>query len=597
MGQVGSSPDSELAQSGPEAPISASPESPVAEGSGAPAAVETVHEEGSVPTPAPLVLAPDDGTASVDLDEETARRRSPARGSGARVGRLPTDPLDDIVAVTMNPRSPGTPLPASADPLGWEALDLEPMDDAADTGPYRSTRAAGPPPPPAAIYDHPLDGLRAGPTGVRGYSPDPSRVPTPDRPELFYEVYEAPVLTPPPRRRASSSYGGGATTRDSLELILDGDGPGHTGHAHQPRTRSPVPPVYAQEYYAGGEPQWGPPERTYAPPADPIHVESLDTGYGAGPPNRLVPGAYQPASEGSSALALRGPPRGRPIAPAPPPPAPLAEGEWDDQPTELYEGRRVTPAPEAVRRATTSEALVVRPAAGAMEAFGEWVSGDFELVREISSQDMALQAPVPTLRDPDSLAANRYRRLGHLVEEAAATAYCRTVAITSPGTGDGKSVTALNLALILSEAPGRRVALLDCNLRRPALGRMIGLNDELGLTGMFQRQLTLVEALVHVTDRDLFILPAGGPHPNPSEVLRSPLFLAVLRRLEAEAHLLVVDTPALMPTADVSLLARMVDRLVVVVRAGHTRKQALADSLRDVDESKLLGVVLNEAEV
>ena len=575
MAKVGSSPDAETTPRAPEGPAVADLGSPSSQAAGDDSSAGGASPAG--------------GAGQDPATESAAADQTP-------LGRRPTDPLDPAPRAATSP--PGAPLAAlnagGGPPQG-------PADDDSDTGRTRPAPGGGPPPPPPQGSAVP-PGAPSRAHGSRSYSPHSSRTPSPSQPDLFYEVYDAPVLTPPPWRRAPSG-GGSPTTRDSLELILDA-GPAGRSEPSYGRSRSVVPPAYGHRQRGNNDlASWDEAEPGYAPRPNPVDVETLDTGYGAGPPNRARSASYGagPGPAGSAALAApvraATPPQPRPI-PAPLVPSPpLAEGEWDDQPTELYEGRRQTPRPtDVARRATTSEALVLRPAAGAMEAFGAWVSGDFDLAREISSADLALQAPVPSLRDPDSLSANRYRMLGHLLEEAAATSYCRSVAVTSAGPGDGKSVTALNLALILSEAPGRRVALLDCNFRRPAIANMVGLSDELGLLGVFQRQLSLVEALVRVADRDLFILPAGGAYSNPSEVLRSPLFLAMVRRLEAEAHMLVVDTPPLVPTADVSLLARLVDRLVVVVRAGHTPKRGLADALQTVDEGKLLGLVINEVE-
>ena len=275
---------------------------------------------------------------------------------------------------------------------------------------------------------------------------------------------------------------------------------------------------------------------------------------------------------------------------------------WEDQPTELFQGRRkvITPVPGSmamVQRTATPDALMVRASTGDLEIFADLLGGPLDASREILSIDLPANPMLPALLRPDSLAANRYRVLGNRIGDAAWRDYWRIIAITSAGEGDGKSVTALNLALVLSEEPTRRVGLVECNLRRPSFGSMLGLSDELGLVSIFRRQATLTESMVCIADRDLYLLPAGVPYPRPSEILQSPLFSAIVKRLEMDLNIVIIDAPPVLPVADVNLLTRLVDRFIFVVRAGHTRRSAVAEALQQLDESKLLGQVLNAEEL
>ncbi|MBM4318858.1 MAG: hypothetical protein FJ125_02615 [Deltaproteobacteria bacterium] len=303
---------------------------------------------------------------------------------------------------------------------------------------------------------------------------------------------------------------------------------------------------------------------------------------------------YEPAGQ-YTALQHAGQLVQPPMAPA------YAEAElaeWEDQPTALYQGKASTQPPplETVRRTTTSQAMVRHPSVGGLEGYHELLGGPLVARRHVAAADLPELHLVPSLFAPDSLVANQYRLLGQKLEEAASIDFCRTAAITSASEKDGKTTTALNLALILTEEPNRRIGLIDCNLRCPSLARMLSLPDEGGLVGVYRRELTLAEALVKVDDRELYVLPAGEPFANPTEILRSPLLIAIVRKMEAELSLVVIDTPSILPSADVSLLSRLVDRFIVVVRAGHTRRERLAEALRRLDESKVLGLVLNGEE-
>lgn len=391
-----------------------------------------------------------------------------------------------------------------------------------------------------------------------------------------------------------------------------------------PRSHTPPPPpqrAATPQPQRGSTPPPGqrghtPPPGAAAPYLRPEHVRAVPVeGPGAGMgEGRASSGlerildepAYEPLSEDDVAyasfepvtpsLALTAPyvPR-RPAVPSH-----LDQGiaEWEDQPTSLYQGRSSTapPPPEPVGRTTTSHAMIVHPAAGAIEAFQDLVGGPLTARRHVSIEELAAVQHLPALLEPDSLGANQYRLLGQKLEEAASIDFCRTAAVTSACAGDGKTVTALNLALILAEEPNRRVGLIDCNLRSPKLARLLSLPDEGGLVGVYRRQLTLAEALIRVGDRELYLLPAGEPYANPTEIIRSPLLTAIVRKMETELSIVVIDTPSIMPSADVNLLSRLVDRFIIVVRAGVTRRDLLAEALRRLDESKVLGLVFNEAE-
>ncbi len=276
----------------------------------------------------------------------------------------------------------------------------------------------------------------------------------------------------------------------------------------------------------------------------------------------------------------------------------LPDDYWDDQPTTAYRGRpTMGDMGEPAQRTTAPSALVLHPSVDSLDAYAPLLGGVLASVRP-SQVGVTLPEPppVPTLLEPDSLPANRYRTLGNRVEDAASRGLCRIIGVTSPKAGDGKTLTAINLAMILAEEPTRRVGLVDCNLRHPEVAEVLGIERTPGLVGLYRREISLIDAMVKLPDRELYVLQAGEAHPNPSEVLRSRVLAAVLRRLEVDLDILVLDTPAMIPAADVGLLSRLVDKFIVVVRAGYTRRTDLAQALAQLDESKYLGLVFNEVE-
>ena len=379
------------------------------------------------------------------------------------------------------------------------------------------------------------------------------------------------LLSLPPRPRA--------TTRTRTPLPDPASPPAAAGAADAPPT---APPPAVVEGF-------GPPPQALAA-EEPLPIALAE--------DDLFPVEVQRTDLPSPPAALPRPSSPPPRPGSPPPEQLLAE--WDDQPTSLFQARTRTPGlfpgfPEP-RRTTTANALVLRTTSAGPEAFAELLGGPLNPGRALELAAFPRTALLPSLFTPDSLVANRYRLLGHRIEEAANQEFCRTLAVVSPSAGDGKTLTALNLALILAEDPSRKVALVDCNLRRPSLAAMLGLPSGGGLLGLYRRELTLSQALIQLGERHLFLLPAGDIATNPAEVLRSPLLTAVVRRLEMELGLVILDTSAVLPSADVNLLARLVDRFVVVVRAGRTRRDRLAEALQQLEEAKILGLVFNEDE-
>jgi capsular exopolysaccharide synthesis family protein len=198
---------------------------------------------------------------------------------------------------------------------------------------------------------------------------------------------------------------------------------------------------------------------------------------------------------------------------------------------------------------------------------------------------------------PHSLAAEQYRALRTRILQSENGSPLRIVAITSPGKGDGKSVSAANLALTMAQQVPSRVLLLDADLRRPRSHRLLGLDDrQPGLADVLMGGEDLESALVPVPGRNLWVLPAGLPPGHPAELLGSGTMRRVIDTLRTRFDRIVVDTPPIAPLADVRILSPLVDGIVLVVRAGVTPRPAIERALAGFDRQRVLGIVLNDAE-
>ena len=197
---------------------------------------------------------------------------------------------------------------------------------------------------------------------------------------------------------------------------------------------------------------------------------------------------------------------------------------------------------------------------------------------------------------PQSLAAEQYRSLRTRVthsENGRATP--RAIIITSPSKGDGKSLTAANLALTMAQEFQQRVLLLDADLRRPSLHRLFGVSETPGLSDLLMGGATLDEALVSVRDHHLTLLPSGIVPMHPAELLGSSAMRRVIDTLRGRFDRILIDMPPVAPLADVAVASTLADGVLMIVRAGVTPKPAIEAALSNLDTSKVLGLVLNDA--
>ncbi|MFN8559228.1 MAG: CpsD/CapB family tyrosine-protein kinase [Dehalococcoidia bacterium] len=171
-----------------------------------------------------------------------------------------------------------------------------------------------------------------------------------------------------------------------------------------------------------------------------------------------------------------------------------------------------------------------------------------------------------------------------------------TVLVTSAKPEEGKSTTSANLAVILAQT-GRRVALVDADMRRPSLHKVFGLPNKAGLSSLFLMDDPQPAGLLNQMPYDnLRVLTSGPLPPNPTELLASPRMERVLAALKDEAEIVVFDSPPLLGAADASVLAAQVDGVVLVVDAGRTRSGSVAMAATAVRRAQapLWGVVLNK---
>jgi len=174
----------------------------------------------------------------------------------------------------------------------------------------------------------------------------------------------------------------------------------------------------------------------------------------------------------------------------------------------------------------------------------------------------------------------------------------QTILVTSSNKGEGKTTTAVNLALAMAQQQGE-ILLIDCDLRKPGIARALSLDSEKGLSTVLTGRDTLETSLQRFVGLpNLWALTTGPLPPNPAELLSSARMGEILRELQARFRHIVIDSPPLLMVTDATILSTLADGVILVVEAGLTPRKAVARACRLLQGAgaKTLGVALNKVD-
>jgi succinoglycan biosynthesis transport protein ExoP len=197
---------------------------------------------------------------------------------------------------------------------------------------------------------------------------------------------------------------------------------------------------------------------------------------------------------------------------------------------------------------------------------------------------------------PHSPAADRFRYLRMRLRERWNTGKLKSLLITSPLPHDGKSTVTLNLATALSEGGNRKVLVIEADLHRSPLIQYLGLRGWSGLTDCIDAGLNPLSAIRQLQPLGWYLLPAGEPRRNPTELLQSPVLSGVTQTLSPYFDWILIDAPPVIPLTDALSLRQRADASLLVVRAGRTPKQAIDEAVALLGKQHILGMVLNGVE-
>jgi succinoglycan biosynthesis transport protein ExoP len=207
--------------------------------------------------------------------------------------------------------------------------------------------------------------------------------------------------------------------------------------------------------------------------------------------------------------------------------------------------------------------------------------------------------PPATLSHPGSQVAEAYRSLRWNIEFASTGTPIRSLLVVSSVRAEGRTTTAANLAVVFAQG-GRRVLLVDADLRRPRMHEVFDLPNDRGLTTLLSCDDADTEAVVQATEQSgLRVLTSGSLPPHAASVLDSERMRSVFLRLLADQDLVIVDSPPLQTVADAAVFSLLVDASVFVVDAGRTRRQVVGEAMEllAMAGTPLLGAVLNRVPI
>jgi len=215
-----------------------------------------------------------------------------------------------------------------------------------------------------------------------------------------------------------------------------------------------------------------------------------------------------------------------------------------------------------------------------------------------SLQKVKVSKPVDALvvaMEPRSPAAEAYRHIRTNIQYVSVDKEVRTLLITSANIGEGKTTVSINLAAALAQS-GKRVLIVDTDMRRPMLHKMLEVDGSKGLCNMIIRGREDAQYIKSTLIPNLYVLPAGRLPPNPAELLGSERMKDLFAWLKEQADYVIFDSPPVLAVTDAVVLSRLVDTTILVASAGQTRYPAFSTAVSQIEAlgSPIAGVILNK---
>ncbi len=216
-----------------------------------------------------------------------------------------------------------------------------------------------------------------------------------------------------------------------------------------------------------------------------------------------------------------------------------------------------------------------------------------ESITTFSLMPKDLDPKLLVLHDPEGEVASKYRLLDFKLRQLASERPARTVALAGVEERSGTTITAVNLALIRAESPNARIALVDLNFRQPRLARAFGLTPSVGLPQFILDEAPLEQIMLQLGGTQCFLLPGVETETLSSRLYKHPNLTALFARLYEQFDLILMDLPPVLPQGDINQINALIDVIVLMVNAGHTKGPSVKRAADTIDRDKLIGVILN----
>lgn len=200
-----------------------------------------------------------------------------------------------------------------------------------------------------------------------------------------------------------------------------------------------------------------------------------------------------------------------------------------------------------------------------------------------------------SVKNPKSQAAEAFRTLRTNIQFSTLDDQVKTIVATSSQPSEGKSTIVSNLGITIAQS-GKKVLLIDCDLRKPVVHKKLGLTNQEGLTSLLAREKSLEECVKTTEVPNFYVITSGPIPPNPAELLGSKKMKKLIEELENIFDMILIDAPPVLAVTDAQILAALCDGVVFVASYGEADKHAIVRAKELIDKvgAKILGVIINK---
>jgi protein-tyrosine kinase len=227
---------------------------------------------------------------------------------------------------------------------------------------------------------------------------------------------------------------------------------------------------------------------------------------------------------------------------------------------------------------------------------GQFSPMRLKLNNEHSFSFQSADSRLKAILDPRGIVGEQYRMLRAKLSKMQKEKGICTILVSSTVPNEGKTLVSCGIAAVLAQEPGRRVLLIDADLRKPDVYRNLGITDDGRLDGfgrLLRGGIEFEETLLACSEMDLYLLPSGPVPRNPAELLSSRHLELNLKKAARLFDWIVIDSPPILPLADTILLAPYCDTALLVVHAGSTPARLIKEAIVAIGRDKFCGVILN----